>query len=165
MDALACLHSPSPIFVALAEQVAGSQMTRFIAHVARVTERSFSDHQAFHRFSVREPALFWGLLLEWLELDVAGEQIPVLVGEFASAKRIDHTDLTGTELTRHLASRTYFNKRIVDAANLKGLKPVYWDEGWAGKDGFALFDRNTAAVIDPDGVRSLTGGAAVPPPL
>jgi endoglucanase len=90
--------------------------------------------------------------------------IPVLVGEFAAAKRIDRPDLTGVELTRHLASRTYFDKQIVDTANLKGLKPIYWDEGWAGKDGFALFDRNTAAVIDPDGVRALTGGAAVAPP-
>jgi endoglucanase len=90
--------------------------------------------------------------------------IPVLVGEFAAAKRIDRPDLAGTELTRHLASRTYFDKRVVDTANLKGLKPIYWDEGWAGRDGFALFDRNTAAVIDPDSVRALTGGAAVAPP-
>ena len=90
--------------------------------------------------------------------------VPVLVGEFAAAKRIDRPDLTGTELTRHLASRTYFDKHVVDTANVKGLKPIYWDEGWAGKDGFALFDRNTAAVIDADSIRALTGGAAVAPP-
>jgi len=90
--------------------------------------------------------------------------VPVLVGEFAAAKRIDRPELSGTELSRHLASRTYFDLQVVDTANLKGLKPIYWDEGWAGKDGFTLFDRNSAAVIDPDSVRALTGGVALPPP-
>ena len=47
---------------------------------------------------------------------------------------------------------------------LKGLKPVYWDDGWNGKDGFQLFDRNTAAVTDADSIRALTGGVALPPP-
>jgi endoglucanase len=89
--------------------------------------------------------------------------VPVLFGEFASAKREDPT-LTGIERTRHLASRTYFNKKVVDTCNQNGLKPIYWDEGWLGKDGFALFDRNTAALIDVDSARALTGGAALPPP-
>lgn len=90
--------------------------------------------------------------------------IPVLVGEFAAARRIEHVGLTGTELSRHLASRTYFDKQVVDTANLKGLKPIYWDDGWNGKDGFALFDRNTAAVTDADSIRALTGGVALTPP-
>jgi endoglucanase len=90
--------------------------------------------------------------------------VPVLVGEFGAMKRIEYADLTGTELQRHLASRTYFNKQIVDTANLKGLKPVYWDNGWNGKDGFQLFDHATGAVTDADSVRSLTGGVALTPP-
>jgi endoglucanase len=90
--------------------------------------------------------------------------VPVLVGEFGAMKRIEYADLSGTELQRHLASRTYFNKQIVDTANLKGLKPVYWDNGWNGKDGFQLFDHATGAVTDADGVRSLTGGVALTPP-
>jgi aryl-phospho-beta-D-glucosidase BglC (GH1 family) len=90
--------------------------------------------------------------------------IPVLIGEFASSMRIEYPDLTGTELTRHLASRTYFDQQIVSTAIVKGLKPIYWDPGFAGKNTSAVFDRVTATVSDPDGVRALTGGVAVPPP-
>ena len=90
--------------------------------------------------------------------------VPVLIGEFAASKRVGYADLTGTELTRHLASRTYFDKQIVDVANLKGLKPIYWDNGFGGTNGSGVFDRNTAAVDDPDSVRALTGGVAVSPP-
>lgn len=90
--------------------------------------------------------------------------IPVLFGEFAASKRIDRPDLTGIELSRHLASRTYFDKKVVDTCNQNGIKPIYWDEGWLGKDGSALFDRNTADLVDIDSAVALTGGPAVPPP-
>jgi endoglucanase len=90
--------------------------------------------------------------------------VPVLIGEFASNKRVGYADLTGTELTRHLASRTYFDKQVVDVANLKGLKPIYWDNGFSGTNGCGVFDRITAAVDDPDSLRALTGGVAVSPP-
>lgn len=126
--------------------------------------------QGYHSATMTDRNSTWGEeqylndQFEKMRTKFVSRGIPVLVGEFAAAKRIDHPDLTGTELARHLASRTYFDKKVVDTANSKGLKPVYWDEGWAGKDGFALFDRNAAAVIDPDGVRALTGGAALPPP-
>jgi endoglucanase len=90
--------------------------------------------------------------------------IPVLVGEFGAIQRTEYPELTGADLNLHLASRTYFHKTVVDKANSKGLRPVYWDNGWAANDGFALIDRNTAAVIDPDNVSALTGGPALPPP-
>jgi len=90
--------------------------------------------------------------------------IPVLFGEFGAIKRIEYPDLTGVELNRHLASRTWFNEVVVDLCNENGVKPFYWDEGWLGKDGFALFDRNSGALVDPDSARALTGGAALPPP-
>src|ERR1041384_3445644 len=56
-------------------------MTAFIEHVSRALERTFTDHEAFHRFSVEEPEHFWGLLLDWLNLDVEGERVPVLEGD------------------------------------------------------------------------------------
>jgi endoglucanase len=102
---------------------------------------------------------------EKMRTKFVNQGVPVIVGEFGAVRRVDRPDLSGTELTRHLASRTYFDKKIVDSANVKGMKPIYWDNGWNGKDGFQLFDRNTAAVTDPDSVRALTGGVAVPPPL
>jgi aryl-phospho-beta-D-glucosidase BglC (GH1 family) len=90
--------------------------------------------------------------------------VPVIIGEFGAVKRTGYPDLTGTELNRHLASRTYYSKTIVDKANALGLKPIYWDAGGTGSNTMWLFDRTTAALIDPDNARALTGGAALPPP-
>jgi endoglucanase len=90
--------------------------------------------------------------------------IPVVVGEFGVIKRTGYSDLTGVDLDLHIASRTYFNKTLVSKANSKGMKPIYWDNGFNGTDGFALFDWNTGAVVDEDNKAALTGGAALPPP-
>lgn len=83
--------------------------------------------------------------------------VPVIVGEFTAIKRSGRTDLTGADFKLHVAARTYFHKYVVDAANSRGLKPIYWDI--AGQ----MFDWTTGAVIDPDNVKALTGGAALRP--
>ncbi len=90
------------------------------------------------------------------------EGIPVMVGEFGSIKRTStaYPDLTGANVDLHLASRTYFDKYIVDSANSHGLRPFYWDT----PGGAQLFNWTTGTVSDPDGVRALTGGGALPPP-
>jgi hypothetical protein len=90
--------------------------------------------------------------------------VPVIIGEWGAVKRTGYADLTGTELNRHLASRTYFSKTITDKANALGLKPIWWDAGGTGSNTMWLFDRSTAAMIDPDNVNALTGGPALPPP-
>ncbi|HEX2101690.1 MAG TPA: cellulase family glycosylhydrolase [Candidatus Synoicihabitans sp.] len=90
--------------------------------------------------------------------------VPVLLGEFGTGLRSGYSDLTGADYNRHVASRTYWNKTLLDTANSMGLRPVYWDNGYAGSNGFALYDRNTAAVLDQASITSLTGGAAIPPP-
>ncbi len=90
--------------------------------------------------------------------------VPVIIGEWGAVKRTGYPDLTGTELDRHLASRTYFSKTITDKANALGLKPIWWDAGGTGSNTMWLFDRSTAAVIDPDNLRALTGGTGLPPP-
>ncbi len=84
--------------------------------------------------------------------------VPVIVGEFQAIKRTGWSDLTGADFDRHVASRTYFHKYVVDAANSKGLKPIYWDI--SGQ----MFNWSTGAVTDHDNLRVLTGGAALPPP-
>lgn len=89
--------------------------------------------------------------------------VPVIIGEWGAVRRTGYSDLTGVELTRHLASRTYFSKYVTDKANALGLKPIWWDAGDAGKNTMWLFDRSTAAVIDPDNIRALTGGPALLP--
>jgi endoglucanase len=126
--------------------------------------------QGYHSAAMPTRNSTWGeedyLLgqLQKMKTKFINQGITVVLGEFGSMRRIGYADLTGIELSRHLASRTYYNDTVVDLCNQNGIKPIYWDEGWAGKDGFALFDRNTAQLIDPDSARALTGGAALPPP-
>jgi endoglucanase len=102
--------------------------------------------------------------IQKMQTKFTSKGIPVLFGEFGAVRRTGYADLTGVELNRHLASRTYFDKKVVELCNQNGLKPIYWDDGWDGMNGFAVFNRNTAALIDPDSARALTGGAALPPP-
>jgi len=87
--------------------------------------------------------------------------IPVMLGEFGSMKRTTagYPDLTGANVYLHLASRTYFDQYVVGSAISHGIHPFYWDTPGDGQ----LFDWTTGAVDDPDGVRALTGGAALPP--
>ncbi|HLP26555.1 MAG TPA: cellulase family glycosylhydrolase [Acidobacteriota bacterium] len=84
--------------------------------------------------------------------------VPVIIGEFQAIKRTGYSDLTGNDFNLHVASRTFFHKYVVDAANSRGLKPIYWDI--SGQ----MFDWNTGAITDLDNLRVLTGGAALPPP-
>jgi len=90
--------------------------------------------------------------------------IPVLFGEFGAIRRTGYADLTGVELNRHLASRTYFDQKVVELCNQNGIKPIYWDDGGTNSNSFGLFDRNTAALVDVDSAVALTGGPAIPPP-
>ena len=90
--------------------------------------------------------------------------VPVIVGEWGAVKRTGYADLTGTELSRHLASRTYFSKTITAKANALGLKPIWWDAGGTGSNTMWLFDRSTGGMIDPDNINALTGGPALSPP-
>jgi aryl-phospho-beta-D-glucosidase BglC (GH1 family) len=82
--------------------------------------------------------------------------IPVIVGEFGAMKRT--SQLSGDDLDLHLRSRTYYHKTVVDTANSKGLKPMFWNiQG-------GLFNWTTGAEVDPDNINALTGGPALPPP-
>jgi endoglucanase len=83
---------------------------------------------------------------------------PVIVGEFQAFKRTGNSDLTGNDFNLHVASRTFFHKSIVDKANSRGLKPIYWDiQG-------QMFDWSSGNLVDADNERALTGGTALPPP-
>jgi hypothetical protein len=81
--------------------------------------------------------------------------IPVIVGEFAAMKR---SNLTGDDLNRHLASRTYWHKYVANSMRSHGLYPIFWDIH------NVLFNWTTGAVLDQANITALKGGAALPPP-
>lgn len=81
--------------------------------------------------------------------------IPVILGEFGAIKR---TDLTGDNLTLHLASRAYFLKYVVKQSKANGLIPFYWDAGNLGTNTMSLFDRSNNTVYDAQALTALKEG-------
>ncbi len=90
-----------------------------------------------------------------MQVKFVNNGVPVIIGEFGTVKRANIP-----ELSLHIASREYWHSYVKQAALNRGIVPMYWDNGWAGDNGFALFDRNTAAVIDQGMIDVLTGGGS-----
>lgn len=67
--------------------------------------------------------------------------IPVLMGEYGATHQAGFEDY-----------RRYYMEYVTQAAVLRGIVPVYWDNGGKGSGGenFALFDRTSGAVLHPD---------------
>lgn len=81
--------------------------------------------------------------------------IPVILGEFGAIKR---SNLTGDDLTLHLASRAYFLKYVVKQSKANGLIPFYWDAGNLGVNTMSLFDRSNNTVYDTQALNALIDG-------
>lgn len=111
-----------------------------------------------NRNSIREEESFVDAEFQKMADKFIRHGIPVILGEFQAFKRPGYSDLTGPDFDLHVASRTYFHRYVVNSANTKGLKPIYWD--LAGQ----MFDWTTGSVVDADNLRALTGGAALLPP-
>lgn len=82
--------------------------------------------------------------------------IPVLLGEYSVTRR---SSLSGDALTNHLASRAYFLKYVTKQAKANGILPFYWDNGYTGNNGCAIFNRNTNTVFDQQALDALVQGA------
>jgi endoglucanase len=91
--------------------------------------------------------------------------VPVLLGEFGCLRRTSYADITGADLDLHLASRVYYDKYVVDSAHGHGMYPIYWDDGGLNNNADGLFDRNTAALVDVDVSRAMTGPAITVSPI
>ncbi|MGD9171267.1 MAG: cellulase family glycosylhydrolase, partial [Candidatus Thiodiazotropha sp.] len=82
--------------------------------------------------------------------------IPVVMGEYGAIKRTSLNDADA------IASRNYWLTYNTAAAIENGVIPVYWDNGYNGDNGFALFDRSTGGIVDQEGLDALLGGAGDP---
>ena len=77
----------NPIFTPDPEVVERSQMTAFARYCEQSTGRSFSDHAAFHAFSVENFRSFWQLFLAWSEVPCEGSAEPVCEGDDCETAR------------------------------------------------------------------------------
>ena len=75
--------------------------------------------------------------------------IPVVLGEYGAVRR---TNLTGDDLTLHLASRAYYFKYVTQQARANGLLPYHWDTG-------DLINRRSLTVVDQQALDALLDGA------
>ena len=82
--------------------------------------------------------------------------IPVIMGEFAVARRLS---LTGDDLELHLASRAYYLEYVTRQAKENGILPFYWDAGGLGDMGSGLFNRTNLTIFDQQALDALIEGA------
>lgn len=94
-------------------------------------------------------------LFKSMKTQFVDKGIPVILGEFGAIRR---TNLTGTNLSLHLASRAYYLKVVVQQAKANGMVPFYWDEGNIGSNGFGIFNRFNTSVADTQALNGLLDG-------
>ncbi|WP_035074051.1 cellulase family glycosylhydrolase [Anditalea andensis] len=73
--------------------------------------------------------------------------IGVILGEYGAISRLN--------VEGHEGYREYYIQYITRSAHRHGLVPFYWDNGYSGNHGFAIFDRNTGARIYPEIVNAI----------
>lgn len=64
---------------------------------------------------------------------------PVVIGEYGSIDKTWYDEYNNLY-------RAYYANSVCHYAKQYGCIPVYWDNGWNGKNGFGLFDRGTMEV-------------------
>jgi endoglucanase len=88
-------------------------------------------------------------LFSQVKTNWTSQGIPVVMGEYGAINRSSLNDPDAT------ASREYWLEYNTKAAEANGVIPIYWDNGYAGDNGMALFDRNTGAIVDQGGLKAL----------
>lgn len=77
--------------------------------------------------------------------------VPVVLGEYGALLR---TNLKSGQ-QEHIDARNYYLEYVTKAALENGLVPVYWDNGYAGNNGFGLFKRSNGSAVYPDAIHSI----------
>jgi PKD repeat protein len=97
--------------------------------------------------------LFNQVRAKWTDNDV-----PVIMGEYGAIRREALGDPDA------IAARDYWIEYNTAAAKENGILPVYWDNGFYGDGGLAIFNRNTGSVLDQSLLDALMDGAGVGDP-
>ena len=61
-----------------AERIASSNLTRFQRRIEHLTGRDLKDYRDLHTWSIEDPALFWGELLDFCAVRCSGNPSPAL---------------------------------------------------------------------------------------
>ncbi len=79
--------------------------------------------------------------------------IPVFLGEYGAVNQEGYEDY-----------RRYYMEYVTKVAVDRGVLPVYWDNGAqdSGEDKFAMFDRNTGEVLQPELLKAMRRAATDP---
>ncbi|MDN5291874.1 MAG: endoglucanase [Anaerophaga sp.] len=93
-----------------------------------------------------------------MKTNFVDEGYGVILGEYGAVLR---SGLTGDELTQHIEARKYYLEYVTSAAIENYIVPIYWDNGYAGNNGFALFDRQSGEVVDPVALEAILSGAGI----
>lgn len=82
--------------------------------------------------------------------------VPVIIGEYGVATRPNLS----------MPARQYYLEYVNRAAAANGIKTFYWDNGVqpSQANGFALFDRNSGAVVDQGALDAVKRGAGIGTP-
>ena len=73
--------------------------------------------------------------------------IGVILGEYGVVSR--------TNIGDHEGYRVYWNEYITKSAYTHGMVPVYWDNGYGGNGGMALFDRASGTQLYPNLIQAI----------
>lgn len=84
--------------------------------------------------------------------------IALILGEYSPTHR---TDLIGEAYTLHQASRVYYIEYVTRAALKSGMVPMYWDNGHAGNNGSAIFNRSSGELVDQGALDAIMRAGAI----
>jgi endoglucanase len=76
-----------------------------------------------------------------MKVNFVDKGVGVILGEYGVVSR--------TNIAGHETYRNYWNEYITESAYTHGLVPVYWDNGYGGNGGMALFDRASGTQLYP----------------
>jgi endoglucanase len=77
-----------------------------------------------------------------MKVNFVDKGVGVILGEYGVISR---TNISDSE-----TYRVYWNKYITQSAVSHKMVPVYWDNGFSGNNGMALFDRNSGSQLYPN---------------
>ena len=97
-----------------------------------------------------------------LKKDYIDRGIPVVIGEFGCIDRAVCAPHIPDRITEN---RAYYDGFVAGTAALNGIVPVYWDNGFNGKFGLALFDRRAVKATQPEIIEAIINGVRNKDPM